>query len=522
MANFLTPTQVGGSLIGSSLDALLCCDEIVPGAVPSYEIVKTIFSYHPLGKKMAEGPIAKAQSLPRQITVPDAPDEVAQEFIKQWIEDEADKTILGAGTVSRIYGISTLALLEKGTTSDQPLRLNKLADAEIAFNTLDPLNTSGSLVLNQDPNAMDFMKHRDVAVNGVRYHRSRVVVLLHEQPIYIEWSNTAYGFVGRSVFQRALYPLKSFVQTMRADDMIARKVGLLVAVLKMASNVVDRIMTIAAAFKRQLLKQGVTDNVLSIGEGEEVQSLDLTNMHGVLDEARKHILENIAAAADMPAKLLNNETFAEGFGEGTEDAKQVAEFVDTVRKWLQPLYSFMDMVVQRRAWNKRFFETMQRKFPEAYGDMEYDEAFYRWQNAFSAVWPSLLREPESDLIEVEKVKSETLIAMAEVLMPTADPDNKATIVQWIADNLNTNKRLFGTPLVLDYEKLAEHMATIPQPGTGEGADGDDGDEAGIKEPAAPKPFSSRTDAALGGRVSKVEDFLRRNGRAIATISRQMR
>ena len=55
--------------------------------------------------------------------------------------------------------------------------------------------------------------------------------------------------------------------------------------------------------------------------------------------------------AGMPAILINQETFAEGFGEGTEDARAIAQWVDGVRIELNPLYKWFDEIVMRRAWN---------------------------------------------------------------------------------------------------------------------------------------------------------------------------
>ncbi|MGA8492777.1 MAG: anti-CBASS Acb1 family protein, partial [Terriglobales bacterium] len=498
MAEELTITT--GSTPGAALDQILCADDIQPGAGPSYELCKLIFTFHPLGAKMAEAPIAVAQSMPREIVVAEGPEEECKKaFNDQWALDKIDETIKYAATLARVYGIATLALLEKDGQADAPLDVKKLAKAVLSFNVLDPLNTAGSLVLNQDPNALDFQKHKDVSVNGRRYHRSRTVTLMNEQPIYIAWSSSAFGFVGRSVYQRALYPLKSFIQTMRADDMVARKVGLIVAVLKMASNVIDRVMAVGAAFKRRLLKVGQTDNVVSIAEGESVTSLDLTNLEGPLRESRVHILENIAAADDMPAKMLNNETFAAGFGEGTEDAKRVASYIETKRAWMRPLYDFMDMVVQRRAWNQEFYATVKRKFPEEYGDVSYEQAFYRWQNSFSAIWPSLIREPESELVRVEETKFKTAIALAQVVMPECDPDNRATVVNWLADTVSACKKLFPVPLVLDYEALAAYTPEQNQ---------------ALKEPDAAPPFSGRDSADgkvedVSHRIVEVENYLRR-------------
>ena len=341
----MSTISLSGSALGNGLSTLLTSADILPGDDPSYQLCKTIFLYHPVGQKMAEAPVKMAQFLPRELSVPDGPeDDVRAAFNAQWEDDGATAIIRNVASQARVYGIASLALIAEGVKPSDPLDVKALADAEIAFNVLDPLNTSGSLVLNQDPNAIDFQKHRDISVNGVRYHRSRTVTMMNEQPIYIHYNSAGFGFNGRSVYQRALFPLKSFIQTMIADDMVARKAGLIIAMLKTVGSIVDAVWNAAARFKRQLLQVGETNNVLSIDKDDKVESLDLKNLDAPLSTARKHILENIAVAADMPAKLLNAETFAEGFGEGTEDAKLVAMYIEQYRKDMTPIYEFFDNI----------------------------------------------------------------------------------------------------------------------------------------------------------------------------------
>ena len=120
---------------------------------------------------------------------------------------------------------------------------------------------------------------------------------------------------------------------------------------------------------------------------------------------RENILENIAASADMPAIILKEETFAEGFGEGTEDAKHVAQFVDRERITMDPLKRYFDKIVQHRAWNPNFYETIQNLFPETYGDVKYETAFREWQNSFVAEWPNLLEEPDSEKSKIDDVQA---------------------------------------------------------------------------------------------------------------------
>jgi hypothetical protein len=277
---------------------------------------------------------------------------------------------------------------------------------------------------------------------------------MNEQPVYIEYTTSAFGYVGRSVFQRALYPLKSFVSTMVTDDMVARKAGLIIAKLKAPGSIIDNAMQRMAGIKRQLLKDAQTNNVMSIDLTESVESLNLQNIDGAGNFARTNILKNIATAADMPAKLLDNETMVAGFGEGTEDAKNIARYIDGIREWLEPAYDFFDAVVMRRAWNPDFYATIQADFPE-YQDVSYTDAFYRWKNGFVATWPSLLKDPEADT-KAEDVRQKAIISMMQVLMPMMDPDNKARLIEWAVDSSGENKTLFPQPLVLDYEALAQY------------------------------------------------------------------
>jgi Protein of unknown function (DUF1073) len=492
-----------GSHLGTSLEQVLLAGDIEPGSVPGYDTCKTIYLFHPLGAKMTETPIKMAQFLPREITIGDAPDEVAEEFVKQWLLDKHDENIAQTGTLSRVYGISSVALLSKQQSDpSKPLDVKTLATDDISFNVFDPLNTAGSLVLSQNPNAMDYQKYQDIAVNGVVYHRSRTVTLMNEKPIYIAYTPAAYGFVGRSVYQRALYPLKSFVQTMRADDMVARKVGLIIAILKMGNSIANMVMATMSAFKRTLLKIGQTEQVISMQEGEDVKSLDLTNMDGPLVTARKHILENIASASDMPANILKHETFAEGFGEGSEDAIAVANYIEGVRKWLQPCYTFFDLVNQHRAWNDEFIATMKKKYSDRYGDMEVQEIFYKWKNEFKANWPSLIREPESESIGVADVKLKGMIAVVQVVEPILDPENKAELIKWLESNINAMEEMFTAPMELDYEALKNYTPPV-----------ENGGQVG-EPPTAAKPFSASdagvTDLGLVRRIGNIEKYLKRH------------
>jgi hypothetical protein len=490
-----------GSMDPSSpLFQILMAPDIVPGDEPSYETCKILLAYHPLGDKLTLTPIELAQSQDRIITVQDGPeDELKEAFLKEWASLKATEHLATLGQLSRGYGISSIALMSEGTPLDRPLNKKDLWKSNIGFNLLDPLNTAGSLVLDQNPQSITFQKVIGVRVGGQALHRSRSVTLQNGSPLYIMWTSSAYGFTGRSVFQRILYPLKTYIEAMVTNRLVVLKTGVLVAKIQSPGSIITELMERVAGIKRDMVREASTGNVLSIGTEDDIKSLDFTNMEGPFSMARKFNLDDIATGAGMPAIIINQETFAEGFGEGTEDAKKVGKYVSGIRVWMQPAYTWMDEIVMARAWNPDFYETIQAKYKEQYGSMAFNAAFFKWKNSFQALWPNFLEEPESEEIRVDEVKFKAVIAAFEVLYPTLPtPLLKANLIRWLEECFNERKELFPSPLELDFEDLiagfeeadARQQAQFEQGGE-DGEDGESGSQGkGLKEPPPPKPFAS--------------------------------
>ena len=448
-----------GNQLPTDLLSLLSANSIQPGSEPSYQLCKTIFSYHPLGLVLTEKPVQMAQSQEREITIADSPEkELIEAFNKEWKSLEATKHIRNVVTLSRVYGIASIAIIEDGGETNTPLELAKLHTKDVAFNQIDPLNSAGSLVLNQDPNSFDFMKPSYLRVAGKDYHGSRTIVVMNEQPIYIEWTNSAFGFVGRSVYQRALYPLKSFVQTMITDDAVAQKAALLVAKMKSPGSVIDQNARSWFGFKRQVIKGAVTGNVVSIGIDESIESINLQNLRDAAEFSRENILKNIATSAGMPASIVNQETLTAGFGEGENDMKLIAQYISFLRGNMAEIYEWFDEICMYRAWSKEFYLSMQAKYPDQYGGVPYETAFYAWKNAFRAVWPNFMAETDSKKAEGENDILKAAIGVFEVLSPTLDPENRARAAGWLADIVNGKKLLFGdSQLEIDEEILAQYV-----------------------------------------------------------------
>lgn len=456
-------TSFGTASLGSDLTSLLLAEDLVPGSPTSYQICKTIYAFHPLGGKMVETPINMAQSQEREIAIPGGPESrLIPAFEREWKSIGrlgADTLIKNTAVLSAVYGIASIGAGDAKRPSSEPLDLDKIAGADLYFNVFDPLNTAGSLVLNQDPNSPDFLKPKALTVSGKDWHPSRTCVMMNEQPIYIEFTNSAFGFVGRSVYQRALFPLKTFVQSMVTDQYVTLKCGLLIAKMKTPGSFINRTMSAVFGSRRDQLKGGVTGNVLSIGESDSVESLNFQNLEGAARFARDNALKNIATAAGMPARILDQETLVSGFGEGAEDAKQIARYIDRKRIEMAPIYAFFDEIVMRRAWSPSFYEAIKADYPE-YENVPYTTAFMQWRNAFRATWPNLLVEPDSERAKTQDVRYKSCLATVEALAPLVGPKNKAEVIRWVRDQVNTSDELFSSKLTLDEDELDNPPAEV--------------------------------------------------------------
>ena len=448
--------------ISSQLFNQLMKESVVPGTAPSYELCKTIYSYHPLGRKMVELPLEKAFSQERQITISDPLIPIADELIARHKREWNKLGGLGGNTIiyriavlSRIYGVGSLLCGTRGQNLDEELNFENIHKQDLFFSMLDPLNTAGSLVLNQDPTAPDFLQPRVITAAGKTLHPSRTAVLIHEQPIWIEWTDASFGFIGRSVYQRALFPLKSYIYSLMADNETLKKLMLLIAKMKAPGSVNDKRTLSFFGVRRSTLKQSATGNVLSIGIEESIESLNLEHVDKAGTYARNNAIRNIAAASGMPAILLLDERIADGFGEGSEDAKEISIYIDSVRQELSGMFDYLDKIVCSRAWNRDWYESQIQPQYAEYAGVDYETAFYQWQDAFEYSWPSLYQPAQPEVEDSENKKIAQSLEVFKTLGEGMDPVNKAALLEWVQDQIHNTRHFSKTDIDLDVEQFIE-------------------------------------------------------------------
>ena len=91
---------------------------------------------------------------------------------------------------------------------------------------------------------------------------------------------------------------------------------------------------------------------------------------------------------------------------------------------------------------------------------------------FDYVWPSSLKEPESEKVKVDETRFKAITEMLTVLLPqlSSDPENRATLIKWACENANMNEHLFADRPELDYELLEQNPPKVTAPPDGENPD----------------------------------------------------
>ncbi|HEO9044221.1 TPA: DUF1073 domain-containing protein [Enterobacter kobei] len=459
MAELNSPAQLDSALMN-----IMSATSIDPGDQAGYELCKQIWQYHPLGGKLVEKPINMALFKPRLNTLDDDPDgRIVRAFEEVWKRLGVTEKIRNLFFVVRCYGAGAIGVGSRRKSSRSAIDLWSLSESDIYINVFDPLNVAGSLVTSQDPNSPDFQSPAEfIRTNGKGWHPSRTQRVFNGAPIYLSYQSSAFGYTGRSVFQRCLYPLRSFLTTMITDNMVAEKAGVLIEKTDQNGSIASGLMAKVTGFKRKMLKNAQVGNVISVGKGDAIESLNLQNIDGAMKTARDNIISAIASGSDTPAELIREEGFAEGWGDGTEDSKTMAQYIDSVRQTIDPVIAFFENIVQHIAWDEDFFNAIRNDLPDEFEGKNYRQVFYHWQSKFTSEWVSLQQRSEDETRKGESELLDKATKLFESVSRHVDPENKSRLIEWCAEVVNSMESFNDIPLVLDYDAIASYTPPAGQ------------------------------------------------------------
>lgn len=449
--------------LSSELMQILDSDAIKPGTDVGYNTCKLLWQFHPLGGKLVEKPINMAMCKPRSYNVETDPDErVVRQFREVWERMGLNEKIKNLFYVSRCYGAAAIGVGTDGVTCREPLPTFGLREEDVYINVWDPLNASGSMVTDQNPNSRFFQQaNATLKIASKSWHPSRTLKIFNGTPIYLEYQNSTFGFTGRSVFQRVLYPMKSYIGTMVANNLVAKKAGVLVAKTEQNGSVASGIMAAATGKKRENVKISENEGVLSIGTKDDIESLNLQNIDKALSTARDNIISDIAAGSDVPAILIKEEAFSNGFGEGKEDSKAISQYVDGVRQLIEPVMDYFERLVRYIAWNEDFYTSLKNDYPDIITE-DYQTTFRMWEREFDAGWQELVEESPDKRRESDSKVVQQAGALFSIMAQQLDPENRAMAAEWLASVTNATETYGDSPMIIDKEALSKYQPPPPQ------------------------------------------------------------
>lgn len=444
--------------LSSELMQILGSEAIKPGSDVGYQLCKLLWQFHPLGGKLVEKPINMAMCKPRSYNVETDPDErVVRQFREVWERMGINDKIKNLFYLSRCYGAAAIGVGTDGVSCKESLPTFGLREEDVYINVWDPLNAAGSMVTDQNPNSRYYQQaNATLKISSKSWHPSRTQKLFNGTPIYLEYQNSAFGFTGRSVFQRVLYPMKSYISTMVANNLVAKKSGVLVSKVKQNGSVASGIMAAATGKKRENVKIAENEGVLSIGTEDDIQSLNLQNIDKALSTSRDNIISDIAAGSDVPAILIKEEAFSNGFGEGKEDSKAISQYIDGVRQAIEPVMDYFERLVRYIAWSEEFYESIKNDFPDIITD-DYQTTFRLWEREFDAQWQELVGESPDKRRESDSKVVQQAAGLFAVMAPQLDPENRAMAAEWLASVTNATETYGNSPIIIDKEALSKYQ-----------------------------------------------------------------
>nr|MCD3721848.1 hypothetical protein [Escherichia coli] len=183
--------EITGGL-GSALMRILEAEEIQPGTDIGYELCKLLWQFHPLGGKLVEKPILMAMCKPRQYNVETDPDErVVRRFQEVWERMRVNEKIKNLFFLSRCYGAAAIGVGTDSVSCREPLPTFGLTEEDVYINAWDPLNASGSMVTDQNPNSPFFQEaNKRLKIGGKDWHPSRTLKIFNGTPIYLEFQSS--------------------------------------------------------------------------------------------------------------------------------------------------------------------------------------------------------------------------------------------------------------------------------------------------------------------------------------------
>lgn len=348
----------------------------------------------------------------------------------------------------RIFGASAL-FVNTGNDYAKPLTSDIIRTApNIRLIQATPLITSG-IKIDINPLSLTYMQPVLAMVNSTQVDLSRFIFVNNNEPIYQQFTESTFGYTGRSVFENMIDIIKYWNRSCIALQRIASKAGGVI-VKHRGGNIVTSFLVDSTNKFLNLIRNLSNDGVASINLGDDIE---LFNLNGtaevslILDKFNSIIQ---LALSDTPTAILLDERLAKGFGNGEEDFKALLIAVESYRETtLKPILKRLDKIVLARAFDDDFLAQMQQKYSKDLSSLTFDELRLELERTFSYEWESLYPESEANVQDNLGRKLDNLLRLRSLGANLGDIEEIVNADDTIYQN---EIRFDSEPLTDDYEQ----------------------------------------------------------------------
>ena len=354
----------------------------------TYQQAKNYYTHHPYGRKIVDFLVDMA-NLERNITFGKFPDAMGlfDDLVNHTDQHEA---IVEACKLALIYGESTLYILiesqnETLSNISEPLLYHEIKPSDkVRFSAVSPIQASSPT--EQDPLNINFLKKTEITINNKYVHPSRAIVLRNGIPLFLAFTDSAFQFSGRSIYQNSKNTLDTLLLLDIAKQRITSQTGLMIRTCTSQGSAGEEVLgddtnqNIIVA-KATMTNISTTNNTLAIPEGDKVEYLASNDAAQAVLTLRDALLKELAASTGIPYQEFTGESYSSSLSEGSSEFKVLNQKLGNIQNTLlKKAYSFTDNILLNILGNvlpkkeKKNTEAIKKSFVWNWGEFSKPEA----------------------------------------------------------------------------------------------------------------------------------------------------
>ena len=314
---------------------------------------KKYYTNHPYGKRIVDYLIDMA-NIERSFSMGSYSEGILV-FKEISLRTSQNEAVREACKQALIFGECTLYVVIESDDKElsdisKPLLYHKIKPSDkIRFLCAYPIIANSTT--EQNPLNINFMRKTNINVNGTSVHPSRAIVLRYGMPLYLAFTNSAFQFTGRSIYQNCAGALDTLTLLDNAQTRVANQIGLIIHGFdthgSAGSEVIgnDNLQDVIQA-KAQQTNYATTNNTLAIPNADNISYLESSSAAQAVSTMRVDLLKRVSSGTSVPYQELVGESYSSNLSEGSSDFKLAQQKLTYIQNTiLKMAYDFTDKII---------------------------------------------------------------------------------------------------------------------------------------------------------------------------------